>query len=167
MIATYALVVDDMIAVLAARPHTAANGEWHEVATTPRPADTPTSTFDQTIQVVDGLPAMVWVERFFTAEELTDLRRGGNQADLLAKARAALAGNEAAITAATTGPVASFVALPDSLTGATLPQAVAAIGQNRQAIDWLIARDVAHERQLAALIRLIVGADLLDTVDGT
>lgn len=36
---------------------------WYAITDTPRPDDTDTTTFDQTIELVDGVPTVVWAER--------------------------------------------------------------------------------------------------------
>lgn len=51
---------------------------WYEVVDTPRPDDTPTATFDHSIELVDGTPTVVWTERDVprplpTVEQLTGL----------------------------------------------------------------------------------------------
>lgn len=165
---TLALVADDgQIAVIADAPHDTPNGQWLPIVDTPKPPDTDTDTYVYTLQLVAGVPTVVWVQQPLSVEEQTARRRAANDTVLRERIRQALDGDAAAITASTTGLIATFTALPDDLTGSTVAQALTAIGQNRQAIDWLIGRNLAHERQLAALIRLVVAADLLDTTDDT
>lgn len=43
---------------------------WHAVVDTPRPDDTPTTTHDRTIDLVGGVPTVVWTERALTAQEV-------------------------------------------------------------------------------------------------
>jgi hypothetical protein len=43
---------------------------WFEVDDTARPDDTATTTHDQLIELVAGVPTVVWTERAKTAEEL-------------------------------------------------------------------------------------------------
>lgn len=44
---------------------------WVEVAETPRPDDTDTHTHESTIELVDGIPTMVWNPRAWTTGEVT------------------------------------------------------------------------------------------------
>ena len=43
---------------------------WYEVMDTDRPDDSPTTTHDRTVELVDGVPTVVWTERPLTDEEL-------------------------------------------------------------------------------------------------
>ena len=43
---------------------------WYEVVDTPRPDDTDTTTHDQSYELVDGVPTVVWTERAKTDDEL-------------------------------------------------------------------------------------------------
>lgn len=44
---------------------------WWQVVDTARPADTATATSDRSVQLVDGIPTVVWTVRDWTSEELT------------------------------------------------------------------------------------------------
>lgn len=44
---------------------------WSVVEDTPRPVDTETITYDLTVEVIDGILKIVWVERLKNNEELT------------------------------------------------------------------------------------------------
>ena len=43
---------------------------WFEVIETERPPNTDLTTWDSTVEVVDGIPTVVWAERPWTSEEL-------------------------------------------------------------------------------------------------
>lgn len=43
---------------------------WYEVVDTPRPADTPTTTHDRSVELVNGIPTVTWTERDKTQGEL-------------------------------------------------------------------------------------------------
>jgi hypothetical protein len=45
---------------------------WYEVVDTARPADTPTTTHDRTVELAAGTPTVVWTERNKTQTELDD-----------------------------------------------------------------------------------------------
>ena len=55
-----------------ADPTTLAACGWFELTPAPRPADTPTTTFDRSIEITAGVPAVVWTERPKTVDELAD-----------------------------------------------------------------------------------------------
>ena len=42
---------------------------WYQVADTPRPDDTATTTHGRTVELVDGTPTVVWTERALTDDE--------------------------------------------------------------------------------------------------
>ena len=60
---------------------------WFEVQDTARPADTPTTTHDRTIELVADVPTVVWTERTLTQAEIDaaadqadrDTKRGNYQ----------------------------------------------------------------------------------------
>ena len=144
---------------------------WHPLTTTTRPTDTPTTTTDRCIVNQAGTWTETWTVRAWTTDELTAQARLANADTLTTQARTAIAGNQAAITAATTGQIATFKALTDTITG-TLANTQTAVGQNRQAIDWCIDQITRLQRQNIALIRTLgqilpALTDLLDTLDGT
>ena len=71
---------------------------YFEVVDIIRPDDTPTITFDRTIELLASIPTVVWIERLKTAEELSDDNEDSNTIDLEAKASAAIAANITAIS---------------------------------------------------------------------
>ena len=48
---------------------------WQTIVTTPRPADTETTTFDYSVELIGGVPTETWTERSWTQAEL-DAREG-------------------------------------------------------------------------------------------
>jgi len=56
---------------------------WAPIVTTPRPPDTPTTTHDYGLEVVDGSPVEVWTPRPWTADELTANEASANTAQLV------------------------------------------------------------------------------------
>ena len=51
-------------------PATTTAAGWVEVTETTRPVDTPTTTTDETVEIVDGIPTQAWMPRDLTAEEI-------------------------------------------------------------------------------------------------
>jgi hypothetical protein len=88
----FALITGDgRIAVVAAGPHASPNGRWLPLIDTPKPPDTATHTHVYTLQLIDGEPTVVWVQREWTTAELAAANRvtlagqiGDNIATLLA-----------------------------------------------------------------------------------
>lgn len=96
---TYALVTDNTIQSIGRLPNSARrldNGAWvmgladatqelreatgwYEVVDANRPADTATTTYGRSVELVDGAPTVVWTERDKTPEELTGETRQANQ----------------------------------------------------------------------------------------
>lgn len=66
---------------------------WFAVADTPRPADTATTTFDRSVELVDNTPTVVWTERAKTQAELDAEANTTNRATIEDRARTALATN--------------------------------------------------------------------------
>lgn len=54
---------------------------WVEVADTPRPDDTDTHTHDRSVELVKGVPTVVWVERAWTETEVEARERAANWID--------------------------------------------------------------------------------------
>ena len=51
-------------------PATTTAAGWVEVTETTRPVDTPTTTTDETVELVDGIPTQAWMPRALTPEEI-------------------------------------------------------------------------------------------------
>ncbi len=88
---------------------------WVEVVESPRPGDTPTDTFDHTVELIDDVPRVVWVERPKTAKELLVDQREVNERTLsdVDRAKAAITANNAfrALAAPTSAQVVAQVKL--------------------------------------------------------
>lgn len=55
---------------------------WYQVVEVARPADTATDTFQRTVELVNGVPTVVWTQRPWTTEELAARTAFANQATL-------------------------------------------------------------------------------------
>ena len=113
---------------------------WLPVTDTPRPDDTADTTHDYSMQVVDGLPAVVWTPRPKTPEELADEAAAAKEQTLRQQAHDSLTALRTSI---------------DTLKAIT-DKANADIGPRD-------TKDVAREtrrvaRQVLALTRLLLGA---------
>jgi hypothetical protein len=89
---TYAIVVDDAIVRIGPRPRSYRNHTGLQYATdeqlaalgilpvvdVERPADTDTHTFERSIELVAGVPTVVWTQRAWTADELAARTRQAN-----------------------------------------------------------------------------------------
>lgn len=60
---------------------------WYDVVDVERPPDTDTTTFDRTVEIVDGVPTMVW----------TEVEKPEPEPDPMAEMQAQLAGQQALI----------------------------------------------------------------------
>jgi hypothetical protein len=92
----YAIVVDDTILKVGSRPKAWRNHTGLQYATdeqlaaigilpvvdVERPADTATHTTERSVELVAGVPTVVWTTRAWTADELTDRARAVNAASL-------------------------------------------------------------------------------------
>ena len=75
------------------RPMTAAELAelgWYEVVTVPRPPDTETTTYDYTVEVVDGAPTEVWTERPKTPDEIAGAEASENTTQMVAESAEAV-----------------------------------------------------------------------------
>lgn len=111
---------------------------WHPLTTTTRPTDTPTTTTDRSVVNQAGAWTETWTVRAWTTDELTAQARLANADTLTTQARTAIAGNQAAITAATTGQIATFKALTDTITG-TLATTQTAVRATESAYETYLA----------------------------
>ena len=76
-------------------PANIAPAGWVEVIETTRPDDTATTTTEETVQLVAGVPTRVWTARAKTQAEIDGATIANNESDLVAKAKSALATNAA------------------------------------------------------------------------
>jgi hypothetical protein len=125
-VTTYAIVVDDTILKIGSRPKAYLNHTGLQYATdeqlaaigilpvvdTPRPADTATHTTERSVELVAGVPTVVWTSRPWTAEELAARTAEANATLMRADVDQALDGLRAIINSSGT------------LTGAQLSNAV-------------------------------------------
>ena len=58
---------------------------WLPVTTTPRPADTETTTYDYSVELVDGVPTEVWTERPKTPDEIAGAEASANTTQMVAE----------------------------------------------------------------------------------
>jgi hypothetical protein len=56
---------------------------WFEVVDVARPADTETDTYDRTLELVGGVPTVVWVQRPKTQAEIDAATAATNQASIV------------------------------------------------------------------------------------
>ncbi len=97
---------------------------WFEVADAERPADTAAKTWDRTVQLVDGKPVVVWVERDKTPAEVAVETRAANRKALLDPTSI-----QAWLTTTNT-----FLANAAPTTADVLAQ----VRRNAQALNWLV-----------------------------
>jgi len=58
---------------------------WAPIVTTPRPPDTATTTYEYSVQLVDGAPTEVWTERPKTSDEIAADEATANTAQMVAE----------------------------------------------------------------------------------
>lgn len=107
------------------------------IASTPQPADTDTTTYERSVELVDKVPTVTWTPRAKTPAELAAATTTTNTATLEAKARAAIIAN------------GTYLALAAPTNAQTLAQVR------------------ALTRQMTALVRLSLRGGLLDDTTGT
>ena len=98
-----------------------------------KPVDTDTATHDRTVQLVAGVPTVVWVQRAKTAEEVAAATAGTVRVGLHARARQALADN------------AAFLAIASPTQAQTLAQVRKLTRQTNAAFRLLLAVDGARD----------------------
>lgn len=124
----FAHVAGDTIrAVVAVLPPLANSDDWVEVVPGVRPADDDTYIHDRTIELVDGIPTVVWTPHPRTDIEVEERRRHSNWVQIDAAINAALDELQQIIDAP---PV---VAVPDGVL--TLVQLSAGMRQLRDAVQ--------------------------------
>lgn len=72
----------------------AAHG-WYQVVQTPRPADTETHTHDRSVELVGGVPTVVWTQREWAPDEIAAQQRVTNTDTVRTRAAQALVSNAA------------------------------------------------------------------------
>jgi hypothetical protein len=102
---TYAIVVDDTILKVGSRPRAYRNHTGLQYATdeqlaalgilpvvdVERPADTATHTTERSVELVAGVPTVVWTQRAWTADELAARTAAANNTAMRAEVDQALA----------------------------------------------------------------------------
>ena len=74
---------------------------WYEVVDTPRPDDTPTTTTDRSVELVNGTPTVVWTQRNKTPDEIASDTATTNGETIRTQATAALDANRTFLAIAT------------------------------------------------------------------
>jgi hypothetical protein len=102
---SYAIVVDDAIFTVGSRPRAYRNHTGLQYATdeqlaalgilpvvdVERPADTATHTTERSVELVAGVPTVVWTQRAWTADELAARTAAANNTAMRAEVDQALA----------------------------------------------------------------------------
>lgn len=166
----HALVIDNTIQAVASQPPTSARrldtGEWvlglraaavelqeacgyFQVTDTARPSDTPTTTFDNTVELVQGVPTVVWVERPKTSAEQAETAAATNHQTIEAAITAALVQLDAIINSPAIPAVPS-----GTMTAAQLSNEVRSLRNSAQQTRAAV-QDIA--RTLKRTIRLVRG----------
>lgn len=119
---------------------------WYQVVDVPRPDDTPTTTHDLTVQLVDGTPTVVWVERPMTPDETTDYAADSNRQTVITAVRDAMDTLALVINDMTT-----YRDLPNPTSGQALAQvsdlcqAVTVMARNQRRLIRLAATDLLEQ----------------------
>jgi hypothetical protein len=139
---------------------------WFAVVDVARPADTPTTTNDRSLELVNGTPTVVWTQRPKTADELKADTVTVNDSAIRAKVVAAIDGNVTALGQLNTAitNVTNNVITP---TAANLTQANAQIDALANVVNALLTQSGRMMRQITAMERLLIGSDLLESDQGT
>lgn len=117
---------------------------WHEVQDAERPPDTETHTHERSVEVVDGVPAVVWTPRAWTAEEV--------EARNAPPARVRTYALKAALKLALMDP-GSGVAMTPEAAVEMLPEPQRTVAREGLGAPW-IDRDHALTHALAAVMGL-------------
>jgi hypothetical protein len=168
----YAIVVDNAIVSVTGRPRAWRNHTGLQYATdeqlaaigilpvvdTPQPADTATHTFDRSVQLVAGVPTVVWTQRAWTADELTSRTRAINNAAL----------TDLQVLQAKIAEIKSFLTDPDVVAAEAQPNATPLTAQQQNRFNKAVARQLRRNANLdVRLFRYVFGqlhATLLDDV---
>ena len=148
-------------------PATTTAAGWVEVTETTRPVDTPTTTTDETVEIVDGIPTQVWVPRALTPEEITAASAAAITATLTTDMAADSAVIEAAIAAlatlladrATPGSYRSVLGL------STDPAGLASLRGLAVLLIQLVQLDIAQARETRRLARQVLRLSRVQTGD--
>jgi hypothetical protein len=171
-VTTYAFVVDDTIVKVGNRPKAWRNHTGLQYATdeqlaalgilpvveVERPADTDTHTIERSIELVVGVPTVVWTQRAWTVDELTDRTRAANQAAL----------SDLQVLQAKIAEIKSFLTDPDVVAAENQPNATPLTAAQQNRFNKAVARQLRRNANLdVRLFRYVFGqlhATLLDDV---
>lgn len=131
---------------------------WFPVTQTPRPADTDTTTHDESVTVVNGLPVQTWTPRPWTPAEMVARTAAANSATLTNVA--ALQGRLTRLAAYKAD--ADLVAVLAQANNTALTTQVL-----NRALKALVRENQRQSATVALLVRLIDPALLADVTDTT
>lgn len=103
---------------------------WYKVAETAPPDDTATDTFDRSVQLIAGVPTVVWTQRPKTPTELDGAKSAATQTTLEGNARNAYTANR------------NFLAVASPTNAQVVAQVRALTRQQNAVIRLLVARDL-------------------------
>jgi hypothetical protein len=168
----YAIVVDDTIVSVGLRPKAYRNHTGLQYATdeqlaalgilpvvdVERPADTATHTTERSIELVAGVPTVVWTPRPWTVEELADRARAVNTAAL----------TDLQVLQAKIAEIKAFLTDADVVAAENQPNATALTAQQQNRFNKAVARQLRRNANMdVRLFRYVFGqlhATLLDDV---
>jgi hypothetical protein len=134
---------------------------WYQVTDTVRPADTATHTTVQSVELVAGVPTVVWTPRAFTADELAGFARQANLATL----------SDVQVLAAKIAEIKTFLTDPDVVTAEAQPNATALTAQQQNRFNKAVARQLRRSANIdVRLFRYVFGQlhpQLLDDISDT
>jgi hypothetical protein len=169
---TYAIVVDDEILKIGQRPKAWRNHTGLQYATdeqlaaigilavvdVPRPADTATHTFERSVDLVAGVPTVVWTPRAFTVDELAARTRNANRDAL----------TDLQVLTARIADIKTFLTDPDVIAAENQPNATALTAQQQNRFNKAVARQLRRNANMdVRLFRYVFGqlhGTLLDDV---
>jgi hypothetical protein len=171
-VTTYAIVVDDTILKIGSRPRAYRNHTGLQYATdeqlaaigilavvdVERPADTATHTHTRNVELVAGVPTVVWTPRPWTVDELAARTRAANQAAL----------TDLQVLQTKIAEIKSFLTDPDVVAAENQPNATPLTAAQQNRFNKAVARQLRRNANLdVRLFRYVFGqlhATLLDDV---
>jgi hypothetical protein len=134
---------------------------WFAVTDTPRPADTATHTTERSVELVAGVPTVVWTPRAFTADELAGFARQANVVTL----------TDPLVLAAKIAEIKTFLTDPDVVTAENQPNVTALTAQQQNRFNKAVARQLRRSANIdVRLFRYVFGQlhpELLDDISDT
>jgi hypothetical protein len=168
----YAIIVDGAIVKVGSRPRAYRNHTGLQYATdeqlaaigilpvvdVERPADTATHTTERSVELVAGVPTVVWTPRPWTADELAARTRTANTAAL----------TDLQVLEAKIAEIKTFLTDPDVVAAENQPNATALTAQQQNRFNKAVARQLRRNANMdVRLFRYVFGqlhATLLDDV---